>query len=75
MDIDTPGTRVKEIGWAYPSSDNAKLFGYGSTGCYILRAGTLPGPLDVVAGCADAAPLQNLAKRFLGDWTPESMFT
>jgi hypothetical protein len=64
---------VKEIGWAYPGSDNAKLFGYSSTGCYVVRHGVWPGPLEAVAGCGHTSPLLVMGERLDGVWSPESM--
>lgn len=52
-----PGDTVKESGWwAYPSSETAALFGYSFTGCYVLRHGVWPGPLEAVAGCGGTPP-------------------
>ena len=61
-----PGDTVKEIGWAYPSSETAELFGYSSTGCYVLRHGVWPGPLEAVAGCGGTSPLIVMGERLEG---------
>lgn len=68
-----PGDRVKEIGWAYPTSENAVLFGYGKTGCYTLSEGYWPDPLMAVAGCGHTSPLLMLGERLEGEWSPHSM--
>jgi len=68
-----PGDTVKEIGWAYPSSETAALFGYSSTGCYVLRHGAWPGPLEDVAGCGGTSPLVVMGERLDGAWSPKSM--
>jgi hypothetical protein len=64
---------VKEIGWAYPSSETAERFGYSATGCYVLRHGVWPGPLEDVAGCGHTSPLLVMGERLDGVWSPESM--
>lgn len=68
-----PGDRVKEIGWAYPTSENAVLFGYGKTGCWTLSEGVWPEPLMPVAGSAGVSPLICLGERLEGVWSPRSM--
>ena len=68
-----PGDPVKEIGWAYPGSDNAALFGYPKEGCYVLRHGVWPGVLEPVAGSVGKSPLIALGERLDGEWTPGSM--
>lgn len=69
-----PGDRVKEIGWAYPTSENAVLFGYGKTGCWTLSEGVWPEPLKAVAGSCGTSPLICLGERLEGVWSPHSMF-
>jgi len=68
-----PGYSVKEIGWAYPSSETAALFGYSSADCYVLRHGVWPGPLEAVAGCVGTSPLIVMGERLDGVWSPKSM--
>lgn len=69
------GAKVKEIGWAYPSSDDAKLFGYAEKGCYVLRTGAWLGPMESIAGCAGVSPLILMGDtRIEGEWSPHSMF-
>lgn len=67
------GDRVKAIGWAYPTSENAKLFGYAKTGCWTLSEGIWPKPLTAVAGCGHIPPLRVLGDRLEGVWSPYSM--
>ena len=69
----TPGDKVKEIGWAYPGSSEAKLFGYSKTGCYILSEGAWPEPLKAVAGCGHTSPLLVMGEWLDGEWSPHSM--
>lgn len=52
----SPGDKVKEICWAFASSETSKLFGYSASGCYVLRHGVWPGPLEAVAGCGNTSP-------------------
>ena len=68
-----PGDKVKEIGWAYPGSDNAKLFADPGQGCYTLSEGRWPGPLNVVAGGPGVSPLILLGEGLEGVWSPNSM--
>lgn len=42
--------RVKEIGWAYPTSPAAERFGHGKTGCWTVSVGNPDKPLRPIAG-------------------------
>ena len=41
--------KVKEIGWAYPTSTEAVRLGYGKTGCFVLSVGDWMHPKAISA--------------------------
>lgn len=67
------GAKVKEIGWAYPSSDDAKKFGYAARGCYVLNVGVWGEPLVAVLGDSNVSGLILQGEAREGTWTPYSL--
>jgi hypothetical protein len=50
-----PIMTTKSVDYAYPTSPNACLFGYGASGCYVVKIGPADysRPHEAVAGFAD----------------------
>lgn len=64
----------KLVEWSYPSSDNAKRFGFAKTGCYTLHTanGELV-PFDghkTVSGHATLAEAKKAGEAFPYPWHP-----
>jgi len=53
--------KVKAVGYAYPSSTNAKAAGFYGIGCYTVESGKHAKPLKLVKGFATLKEAQNYA--------------
>ena len=67
-------SRVKEINWSYPTSDNAKAFGYAGTGCYTLAVGEVGKPLVAVFGHSDKVAVERRAASVDCEWSAATRF-
>lgn len=43
-------TRVKSVEWAFPSSDTAKRFSKGRSGCWTVQVGNAGEPMEAITG-------------------------
>jgi hypothetical protein len=70
MNIFQATSTVKSVGWSYPTSDNAKRFGFYDTGCWTVCTSTdngIPAPLS---GHADKVDAVKAAESLPFPWCP-----
>lgn len=60
--------RVKSVEWAYPSSDTAKRFGKGRTGCWVLQVGNAGEPLEAITAHAERESALQHAHNLAIEW-------
>lgn len=59
---------VKAINWSYPSSGNARRFGFHDAGCWTVSVGEFGQPLKGVAGFAEKPEAIAHAKALPFEW-------
>lgn len=64
-----PGHTVKAVDWSYPTSTNAKKFGFHDQGCYTVSIGARSEPLKAIAGYADRAEAIKHAESLPFNWS------
>lgn len=59
--------RVKSVQWAYPSSDNARRFGYAH-GCWCVEVGNQGEPLEAITAHSERASALLHARALGSEW-------